>query len=589
MNRKWKSLILSANWILISVATTIIIIFTQPKDIVSAQEPAVIIRTEKKSPVETAEDKQNPEINTESESESDSDSNANINDKDKLEEISEDVSDEIKKPEGSSDTNDQKQSEEKSEETKLSPEEIARQNKLIAADKLYLSGEIAAAEKLYKQAKKPFTTATTAKERKEAITEIDKLSPAGKVYWRESTAGITNNLETRTLVPLKLLVEQYPEFIPGHIRYAQALEKYDREKTALKILERATTLYPNQPNLVEERIKALGEAKKWMEASLAARQFAILNPKHPQAKEFRLSADENLKRYKRHIKREIRGNAIANVITGALGYAVTGSLLGPFSALDSTLLLLKGERAIGESVAKRAKKKEKLLVKDEAINNYINEIGQKLAKVTGRDEFKYEFFVIPDENLNAFALPGGKIFLHAGAIAKTNSEAEIAGLIGHELAHTVLSHGFQLVTQGNLISNVTQYLPLGGTVGQILTFNYSRRMEKQADILGTRMIAASGYAADGLRNLMVTLEKEQKRKPPKWLSSHPGGSDRVDYLEEMITQSSYNRYVYEGVEKHLEIQKIAKQILKEEKEKKKDRKDEKEEKRKKTEENESKK
>ncbi|MBC1300290.1 M48 family metalloprotease, partial [Nostoc sp. UCD122] len=78
----------------------------------------------------------------------------------------------------------------------------------------------------------------------------------------------------------------------------------------------------------------------------------------------------------------------------------------------------------------------------------INDIGQKLAKVAGRNEFKYEFFVIPEEELNAFALPGGKILINAGAIAKTTSEAELAGLVAHELSHVVLSHGFQLVTQG---------------------------------------------------------------------------------------------------------------------------------------------
>lgn len=247
-----------------------------------------------------------------------------------------------------------------------------------------------------------------------------------------------------------------------------------------------------------------------------------------------------------------------------MGYAVTGSLLGPFSALDSTILLLQGEEAIGESVAKQAKRQLNLM-EDETVTAYVNEIGQKLVKVAGREEFKYEFFVIPQESLNAFALPGGKIFINAGAIAKTNSEAELAGLVGHELAHTVLSHGFQLVTQGNLIANVTQYLPLGGTIGQLFALSYSRDMERQADNLGTRLIVASGYAADGLRNLMVTLEKQQKTAIPRWLSSHPGGSERVSYLENLITRGSYNRYTYEGVERHTQVQARVKQLLKEKK------------------------
>jgi len=363
---------------------------------------------------------------------------------------------------------------------------------------------------------------------------------------------------------LQLLVEQYPEFIPGHIRYAQILKQYDRPKEALDILERASSLYPDQAELVKARVNALAGEKKWMEASLAARQFAILNPEHPQAAEFTNLAQENLERYKKHIRAEIRGNVIGNIITGALGYALTGSLLGPFSAVDSTIILLQGERAIGDSVAQEAKKQLNAIT-DESVLAYVNEIGQKLAKVTGREEFKYEFFVIPEASLNAFALPGGKIFINAGAIAKTNSEAELAGLIGHELSHVVLSHGFQLITQGNLISNVTQYLPLGGTIGQLFALSYSRDMERQADTLGTRLIVASGYAADGLRNLMVTLDKQQKNAPPSWLSSHPGGGERVNNLENLITRSSYNRYAYEGVGHHREIQARVNKLLQEKK------------------------
>jgi len=528
MKRTRKSLLLALSWILLSVGTSILIILTQPIAPVPAQEPATttVETTETPKPNQT----EKPEAN------------------------------EPKKPDTA-------------QEPALTPEEIARQQKLIEADKLYLAGKIAEAEKAYREVKSPFAkTDTASQERKPAIFDPTQLSPGGKVYWREAEAGIAAKLQTRTEVPLKLLVEQNPEFIPGHIRYAEILKQYDRPKEALDILERASSLYPDQPELIKARVAALAGEKKWMEASLAARQFAMLYPNSPQAEEFTQLAEQNLKRYKSHIREEIRGNAIANVITGALGYAVTGSLLGPFSALDSTILLLQGEGAVGESVAKQAKK-QLPLVKDEQVLAYVNEIGQKLVKVSGRNEFKYEFFVIPEEQLNAFALPGGKIFINAGAIAKSNSEAELAGLIGHELAHVVLSHGFQLVTQGNLISNVTQYLPLGGTIGQLFAFSYSREMERQADTLGTRLIVASGYAADGLRNLMVTLDKQNKNAPPTWLSSHPGGNERVSYLENLITRGNYNRYTYEGVERHTAIQAKVKQLLKEKKERedKKDR------------------
>ncbi|WP_414566590.1 MULTISPECIES: M48 family metalloprotease [unclassified Anabaena] len=542
MKRTRKSLLLAVNWVLLSLGTSLLIILTQPIAPVPAQEPAAPVIIETTNTPEAApqvEISPPPETSESSQTET------------KTEEVETPQSESVTK--------------EPTEPT-LSPEEIARQQKLIKADKMFLAGNIAEAEKLYRQVKEPFSTTVTTQERKAAILDPAQLSPGGKVYWRESEAGIAKKLQTRTIVPLQLLVDQYPEFIPGHIRFAEVLKQYDRSQEALNVLERAVSLYPNQPTLIQAKINALTDEKKWMEASLVARQFALLNPNDPQAPKFSKLAQENLNRFKSHIRAEIRGNTITNIITGAIGYAVTGSLLGPFSALDSTIMLLQGEEKIGESVANQAKRQLNL-VEDETVTAYVNDIGQKLVKAAGREEFNYEFFVIPLEDLNAFALPGGKIFINAGAIAKTNSEAELAGLLGHELAHTVLSHGFQLVTQGNLIANVTQYLPFGGTIGQLFSLSYSRDMERQADNLGTRLIVASGYAADGLRNLMVTLEKQQKNIIPTWLSSHPGGSERVSYLENLISRGGYNRYSYEGVERHLEVQAQVKQLMKERKEK----------------------
>ncbi|BAZ10343.1 peptidase M48 Ste24p [Calothrix sp. NIES-4071] len=545
MKRRWKSLFLSLNWVFLSVGTSIFIIVTQP-NVSPAQQPAASNSIETVKPATSDTDTLLEQVISHSKDNKPEESTKPVSNSEES-----NKKPELKKPE---------------EEEKPTPEEIARRQKLMEGDKLYLAGNTAEAEKVYREVKEPFKQAAdnSNEQRQPPIIDAAQLTPAGRVYWREAEAGIIANLQTRILVPLDLLVQQVPQFIPGHIRYAEYLKKYGDEKKALQVLERAATLYPNQPDLVRARVAALADAKKWMEASLAARQYAILNPNDPLTPEFTKLASDNLKRYKSHVRGEIRGNAIANIITGALGYAVTGSLLGPFSALDSAVMLLQGEESIGNSVAKQAKKQLDL-VKDETVNTYVNDIGQKLALVAGRNEFKYEFFVIPEPDLNAFALPGGKIFINAGAIEKAKSEAELAGLIGHELSHVVLSHGFQLVTQGNLVSNITQYLPLGGTVGQLFGLSYSRDMERQADVLGTRLLVTTGYAADGLRNLMVTLKEQMKNRnaPPTWASSHPGGSERVGYLEDLITRNGYNRYAYEGVGKHEEIRAKVKTILKE--------------------------
>ncbi len=445
-----------------------------------------------------------------------------------------------------------------------SPAEISRQQKFIEADQLYLGGQFAAAEKLYREVKPPFPKEEVETRHPEPLLDPAQLPPAGKVYWREAESGLTQKFQARAMVPLQLLVEQYPEFVPGHLRLAQALQQYDRPKEALDVLEQATTLYPDQPDLLKAKVAALADEKKWMEASLAARQFALLHSNQQDAPEFTQLADENLKRYKKQMRKKLRGKMIANIVTGALGYAFTGNLAGPFSAIQTTTMMLRGETAVGESVAKRARKQLEL-VKDQAVVDYVNEIGQKLAQVAGRNDFQYEFYVVLEDDLNAFALPGGKVFVNAGAIARTNSEAELVGLVAHELSHAVLSHGFQLVTEGNLVANVAQFVPLGGTVASLYTLDYSRDMERQADVLGTRLLVSTGYAADGLRNLMVILKQQEKSSPPSWLASHPGTNERIRYLESLIAQSGYNRYAYEGVARHAEIKVRVKKLLAEKK------------------------
>lgn len=453
-------------------------------------------------------------------------------------------------------------------EPELTPQELARQQKLIEGDKLYMSGQFAAAGQLYREAKEPFVAEAPAKEQPQAIYDPAKLPAAGAVYWRQSGEGLEQKLETKIMVPLQLLVEQYPEFLPGQLRYAQALKDYGRNEEALQVLERATTLYPGEPELLKAKIATLDEQEKWIEASLAARQFALLYSDNPQSSEFAALAEENLERYRRHVRRELRGNTIANAITGALGFVLTGNLFGPLSAIDSTVLLLRGESTVGESVAKQVKRQLPLM-EDEQVLNYLREVGNKLAVVAGRNDFQYEFYVVMDDDLNAFALPGGKVFVNAGAILHTHSEAELAGLLAHELSHAVLSHGFELITQGNLTANVTQFVPYGGVLGNLLVLDYSRDMERQADTLGTKILASSGYAADGMRNLMVTLDKQESDRPLlSWLSSHPVTRQRISYLEELIQQNGYNRYSYEGVVRHLEIQKRVTQLLHEYKERK---------------------
>ena len=436
---------------------------------------------------------------------------------------------------------------------------MARLKKLATADQLYLSGYKAEAIALYRQAKEVWDVErnrTNKDESVKAFDDPDKLSPAGRVFWRNYQQGKKQGLESKIFSPLKLLTTREPQFIPGHIHYAQMLQQYERETESAEVLNRAVNLYPREPRLIEARIEHHIAAEEWLDASVLARQFALFNPDLPQAKKFEELAKEYLAEYQSDLKTDIALNAVGNAIAGTVGFALTGSLLGPLSALETTSMLLQGESAIGNASVKQAKRQLPLL-EDPRVTQYVNEIGQKIAASSGRDDFEYEFFVIMDDQLNAFALPGGKIFVHAGAIMETDSEAELAGLLAHEVSHSALSHGFQLVTRGNLTANIVSHIPyVGNAATGLIVMNYSRGMEKQADIFGTRILVNSGYAADGVRNLMVKLiesHQEDNPEPAEWFSTHPNSKQRVRYIEQLIVDRNLDRFAYEGVSRHQNI------------------------------------
>ncbi|NET49865.1 MAG: M48 family metalloprotease [Merismopedia sp. SIO2A8] len=452
------------------------------------------------------------------------------------------------------------QSEIQNPDDELTAEQLERRQLLIEGDRLFLEGRLLEAEERYRQAKDPFELEEDL-EHPDAFSEPDQLSPAGQVYWREYQAGLELGLDSRTLIPLELLVETQPEFIPGHLAYAQRLTEAEETDEALRVLEQANALYPNDRDLTVARVDALVADKQWLQAAIASRQFALLNPEDPEVATFEIQAEEYQDRFRSKMRRRLTRTAIGNVITGALGFAVTGSWFGPLSAVETTILMLRGESAVGERAANQAMD-ELDLIDDEAVLEYVDEIGQELATLAGRDEFDYQFYVIAEDELNAFALPGGKIFVNAGAITRTETGAELAGLIAHELAHAVLSHGFQLVTRGNLTANLLQFVPYGGLATNLTVLSYSRDMERQADRFGTQLLATSPYAADGLRNLMETLwEESENRSRFDWLSTHPDTPERIRNLERLIEQNGYNRYAFEDIERHLMIREQVEAIL----------------------------
>ena len=433
---------------------------------------------------------------------------------------------------------------------------------LAEADQLYLSGNKAQAEQLYRQVKQPFETEQELKFIR-SITNPKQLAPEVQLIWNEAKLNWENQSEISSL---QQFVSQNPEYIPGQLLLSEAYQKQDKSEEALNLLEQATNLFPDSVELVKAHVNLLEEDKQYLEASIAARQFTLINPEHPDTPMLLEVADKNLDKFKGKVEGQLVRRGILGTAIRVGGCFLLGSC-NPISAavgegIKMGSLVVRGESGIGNEIA-AIYQRELPLIQDQEIVGYVNTLGQKIAKYMGRDDFEYEFFVVNDKTLNAFALPGGKVFIHTGAIQKTNSEAELAGLLAHEVSHAVLSHGFKQVITSNLYNNIGQVLssainntvPLGEILSTLINLDYSRDQERQADIVGTRVLATAGYAADGLHNLMVTLNEQKNPGGPSFLSSHPATSDRIQYIEELIERNGYNRFAFEGVEKHAKIQK----------------------------------
>ncbi len=199
---------------------------------------------------------------------------------------------------------------------------------------------------------------------------------------------------------------------------------------------------------------------------------------------------------------------------------------------------------------------------DQAIVQYVREMGNKLAAQSEMPDIEWEFYVLDSQVINAFALPGGKVFVSRGLMEKMDNEAQLAGVIGHEIGHVTARHGNErmgktMIAQGLIIAagvggavsdeEWLQVLGVGTAVGgQLFLLKYSRDNELEADALGVRYMARVGYNPIGQIQVMEILrEASGGSAPPEWLSTHPASDTRISRLEKNIAEN-YPRYSEDG-------------------------------------------
>lgn len=200
------------------------------------------------------------------------------------------------------------------------------------------------------------------------------------------------------------------------------------------------------------------------------------------------------------------------------------------------------------------------VVQDKELTDYVNRIGQRLVKMGGLEDYPYFFKVVQEPSINAFALPGGPMFVHTGLLKAADNEGQVAGVLAHELAHVVLRHGTNqaskaqllqipamlagAVTGGSLAGQLAQ-LGIGLGANSVL-LKFSRGAESDADLLGAHMMAKAGYNPVELARFFEKLEAQgggkSNSKIAQFMSDHPNPGNRVKAIEEQLPYMARGPY-----------------------------------------------
>ena len=247
-------------------------------------------------------------------------------------------------------------------------------------------------------------------------------------------------------------------------------------------------------------------------------------------------------------------------------WMLQGCAVNPVTG-EQQLMLISPEQdvQIGEKYAPEIEKQMGGKIADVQLQSYVNSIGQKLVAVSHRPDIKFHFTALNHGSLNAFALPGGYVFITKGMLKKLTSEAELAAILSHEIVHVTARHsseaiskqiGVDLLLSVALSSDTPKYVRVATDLTrQLISLKYSRADETEADIAALDYMVAADYDPYAMVKIMQMLQNEEKTRPLEFFSSHPSPKNRVKYLTNIIRQkypstagivketANYKRYV----------------------------------------------
>jgi predicted Zn-dependent protease len=225
---------------------------------------------------------------------------------------------------------------------------------------------------------------------------------------------------------------------------------------------------------------------------------------------------------------------------------------GPGGKRSVILISTADEVEIGKQMAREVESKEDLL-DDAVVQSYVAKVGQKVARVSDRKDLAWHFKVIRNKEINAFALPGGYVYVYTGLLKGMDSEAELAGALGHEIGHVVARHsmkklqtlyGLDILLQIAGVQKMSKAAQVAIQMGSVLVLQgYSQADEFEADYDGTYYEYKAGYNPKGMKSLLQTLKSMETREPgalERLLATHPPTSDRIAQVDSTIAKLPSN-------------------------------------------------
>lgn len=203
------------------------------------------------------------------------------------------------------------------------------------------------------------------------------------------------------------------------------------------------------------------------------------------------------------------------------------------------------ELEIGSNYAPEIEKEMGGRIDNPQLQSYISSVGQKIVAVSHKPDMKYYFTALNDDQTNAFALPGGYVFITRGMLEKLSTEAQLAGILGHELTHVVARHSMAAMSRDGLVSaalsaassatDVPGASAVAGVTQQLIGMSFSRDHEEEADKIGLDYMYKAGYDPYGMIETMDILQSLDSGGQIEFFSTHPIPKNRRQYLLERIS------------------------------------------------------